>query len=103
MQRLEEQMDVHWMDKQLKELERNIKSYPGTEDQQEDSGRLDVQIIEVQHTAEAKRRQIQDNDLPYSIPVCYWTMLWRSYNDLKRCHEGGVQQVANVMNRAKAN
>ena len=59
-------------------------------------------MVEIQRVAEAQCRQIQKPDLPYSMPVRYWAMRRRLYNDLKRCHEGGVRNVANVMNRAKA-
>lgn len=103
MQRLEEQMDAHRMDERLDELERKMTSYPETEEQQAESERLDMQMIEIQCAAEAKCRQIRKPDLPFSMPVRYWGMRRRSYNDLKRCHEGKVRNVANVMNRAKAN
>ena len=67
-------MDAHRMDARLDKLEGRMTSYPGTEEQQAELESLDVHMIEIQCAAEAKCRQIQKPDLPFSLPVPYWGM-----------------------------
>jgi hypothetical protein len=61
-----------------------------------------MHIIEIQCATEGKCWQIRRPDLPYSMPVCYLVMFRQLHNNLKRCHEGKVQTVVNMLNRANA-